>query len=754
MDGRESEFTKAPVAASIFCGTWNVNAKKQDGGLQDWLNPKSCTVPVDIYAIGFQEIVDLNASNVLLDGSKTAERSKFWQQRIEDSLLSARKGGAGSSNGSSYTLVMSKSLVGLLLCVYVSQRMLPFVTDVRATHQATGIMGVMGNKGGVCVRLNLYDTSLCFVCAHLAAHRENVVGRNADFKTIVDGILFANPGNGNEGAEDKNEFGGRTGSDRVSGRLDPRAGSGSEVTRPLRGSALGLTRDLTLLDNHELIFWLGDLNYRIDDSMSTDEVFSCIERGDLESLRALDQLNQEIEKHTVFQGFSEGRLEFEPTYKYQPGTDSYDRRPDKKIRAPAWCDRVLWMSKMSPAQYPVSLESYERCNSLLPSDHKPVSARFDVRLRERCEKDEIRVFDDIMRQLSSWRNSEVPSIKCSTALIDVGLVYFDVPKAITITVTNNSKAIAYWRFVPKVEDRDICKRWIGVDVRQGLLLPTESATVTITIRVDIATARGLNAGTDLLEDVLVLRLENGHDFSLPVTAEYARSCMGMSLEALVNAQEPVRSIPLPATVRHSDMLDDNGWAAERLQSVGAAGDKPLSALQLPKELWRVVDALWSGGAIKEKDLFALPGVPEELLLIREALDCGKDFTAACSPHSYAQILLDLLTGLPSPLIPFDAYPSSEVESAQMRMWVRKLLDATPPVHYNVLVYLLSFFREVLLQCEYNRCSEERLTEICLQIMTSSVSDNLFLSRDERNARHTRRLHMRRVVGYLLTTTHL
>jgi len=354
-----------------------------------------------------------------------------------------------------------------------------------------------------------------------------------------------------------------------------------------------------------------------------------------------------------------------------------------------------------------------------------------------------------MKSLGAWKNSEVPSIECNTELIDVGRVRYDVVKSHTITVTNNGKAIAYWRFVSKVEDADIAKRWISVDVRQGLLLPTESTTVTITIKVDIATARGLNAGKELLEDVLVLRLENGHDFPLPVTAEYERSCLGMSLEALVNAHEPVRNIPLIAAVRHSELLEDNGVANEVAQSAG--GTKTGTALQLPKELWRTVDALWSGNAMKEKDIFAMPGLSGEVLIIREALDCGKEFTAACSPHSYAQILQDILEGLPVPLVPFESYPTSEVDAAQMRLWVRKFLDSLPPVQYNVLVYLFSFMRELLSHCEYNRCTLERITEVCLQMMTSSASDNSFLSRDERNSRQQRRLHMRAIFAHLLIT---
>ena len=32
-----------------------------------------------------------------------------------------------------------------------------------------------------------------------------------------------------------------------------------------------------------------------------------------------------------------GRIDFGPTYKYQPGTDNYERREGKKKRIPAWC---------------------------------------------------------------------------------------------------------------------------------------------------------------------------------------------------------------------------------------------------------------------------------------------------------------------------------------------------------------------------------------------------------------------------------
>lgn len=53
---------------------------------------------------------------------------------------------------------------------------------------SAGMMGLMGNKGGVGVRLRLYNSSLCFVCSHLAAHRDNVRARNDNYVKVPKNI--------------------------------------------------------------------------------------------------------------------------------------------------------------------------------------------------------------------------------------------------------------------------------------------------------------------------------------------------------------------------------------------------------------------------------------------------------------------------------------------------------------------------------------------------------------------------------------
>ena len=40
---------------------------------------------------------------------------------------------------------------------------------------------MMGNKGGAGILMRINDSTMCFVCVHMAAHRENVAERNADY---------------------------------------------------------------------------------------------------------------------------------------------------------------------------------------------------------------------------------------------------------------------------------------------------------------------------------------------------------------------------------------------------------------------------------------------------------------------------------------------------------------------------------------------------------------------------------------------
>ncbi|GER49726.1 inositol polyphosphate 5-phosphatase 1 [Striga asiatica] len=151
------------------------------------------------------------------------------------------------------------------------------------------------------------------------------------------------------------------------------------------------------------IFWLGDLNYRIN--LSYDQTRNLISKKDWSKLIEKDQLSKEFKKGRAFDGWSEGTLNFAPTYKYELNSESYvGEDPKAGRRTPAWCDRILSFGTG------IRLLSYRRCEVRL-SDHRPVTAMYMV---------EVEVFSP--RKLQRALTFTDAEVEHEDIITDVGLV--------------------------------------------------------------------------------------------------------------------------------------------------------------------------------------------------------------------------------------------------------------------------------------------------------------------------------------------
>lgn len=63
---------------------------------------------------------------------------------------------------------------------------------------------------------------------------------------------------------------------------------------------------LVVVQDHDVVFWFGDLNYRIESSVAALEVLGHAVSGGLPFLATKDQLNSAREAGAAFEGFHEG----------------------------------------------------------------------------------------------------------------------------------------------------------------------------------------------------------------------------------------------------------------------------------------------------------------------------------------------------------------------------------------------------------------------------------------------------------------
>ncbi|KAI1764743.1 SacI homology domain-containing protein [Hypoxylon sp. FL1150] len=326
LSKRSSEYSSTQNI-TMWVGTFNLNGRTNgiDEDLSPWLCPPALgSTQPEIMAVGFQEIVELSAQQIM---NSDPTRKQLWEKAIKRTLNNRAK----QMGGEKYVLLRSGQLVGAALCIFVKASSLPKIKNVEGSVKKTGMSGIAGNKGAVAIRMEYANTQLCFVTAHLAAGFANYDERNKDYATIHHGLRFQR----NRG-----------------------------------------------IDDHDTVIWLGDFNYRI--GLSRERVMDLIQKQDLEGLYENDQLNLQMVAGLSFPYYSEARITFMPTYKFDVGTDTYDT--SEKARIPAWTDRILRKGTN------IRQLAYNRA-PLRFSDHRPVFATFqctvnivDETLREQISR--------------------------------------------------------------------------------------------------------------------------------------------------------------------------------------------------------------------------------------------------------------------------------------------------------------------------------------------------------------------------------
>ncbi|XP_006866867.1 PREDICTED: phosphatidylinositol 3,4,5-trisphosphate 5-phosphatase 1 [Chrysochloris asiatica] len=320
MKNKHSEQPE-PDMITIFIGTWNMGNAPPPKKITSWFLSKGQGKTRD-------DSADYIPHDIYVIGTQEDPLGeKEWLEILKQSLQEI--------TSMTFKTMAIHSLWNMRIVVLAKPEHENRISHICTDNVKTGIANTLGNKGAVGVSFMFNGTSLGFVNSHLTSGSEKKLRRNQNYTNILRFLALG----------DK--------------KLSP----------------FNITHRFTHL------FWLGDLNYRVELPISEAEVIiQKIKQQQYTDLLAHDQLLLERRDQKVFLHFEEEEITFAPTYRFERLTrDKYAYTKQKatgmKYNLPSWCDRVLWKS------YPlvhVVCQSYGSTTDIMTSDHSPVFATFEA----------------------------------------------------------------------------------------------------------------------------------------------------------------------------------------------------------------------------------------------------------------------------------------------------------------------------------------------------------------------------------------
>eukprot|EP00756_Hemistasia_phaeocysticola_P044819 Hpha_TRINITY_DN18608_c0_g1::TRINITY_DN18608_c0_g1_i1::g.115694::m.115694/K01099/INPP5B_F; inositol polyphosphate 5-phosphatase INPP5B/F len=633
----------------VTCGAFNVNQKRpgQPQDIRQWLRVD--IDPPDLVAVGLQEL-DMSAGAMLREETEAA---KPWRDAFERAL------------SDQWQCVGARQLTGVYLTVFVRKSFLESgAVDGQQAEisvvRCGAIGNTMANKGAVGLRIRCNRTTFAFVTAHLAAHQQAVERRNTDFQRVFELMYFS-----------------------------PQGGIKTPV----------------FLSDIDRVFFFGDLNYRID--LPYDETLALIAKKDWPRLHERDQLRAQLKRPDgpyVRLGFQEMLPEFDPTYKYDGGTNRYDT--SEKKRVPAWTDRVLWRARRGTG---IERAGFWK-GDLMMSDHRPVAGSFiaDVKVEIPERKQEVALsIQRRMDQVGGADRFAIPNIRPDKSKIAFGTVQFGSGPSADLSIQNKGHAIVIVHVHSFARDGGpdpsqssvvMGSDWLSVSPLELLIRPGETETLRVQCCADKDATGPLyergpfstgGAVTDcpILTTWLVLSAGQQR-FWVECSACVPPSCFGARLEHLaVCGMIPVsQAFNLP---RESQ-------------------PPPPVRPSVPKEVWYLVDYVMRHG-VKVPDLFLEDhALPDDFERLRAHLDENSEPIpdGLCDVRCVSYALLRFLVDLHAPVVPpsilqfaskreKSADPGVKPGRAQMQQLARAACQQLPSVNYNVFMYLTAFINFLL-----------------------------------------------------------
>ncbi|PFH56946.1 hypothetical protein XA68_15736 [Ophiocordyceps unilateralis] len=286
----------------------------------------------------------------------------------------------------------------------------------------------------------------------------------------------------------------------------------------------------------------------------------------------------------------------------------------------------------------VRQEIYTSHQRITSSDHKPVISVFTLDYDAVVPELKAQIHAEVARELDRVENEGRPGITVviegekqqAEGVVDFGPVGFLESKSCALTIANTGSVVATFAFVEKPTTGEgeepsgpgwLTTSFLRADgdetielVGSVTLEPGETISAHIEARVSaVSQLRSLNDGQARLEDILVLRVEDGRDHFVPVRGSWLPTCFGRSVDELIRVPEGgIRKFVRDRGIRGSIAYDSDVHCSaprelfkltEAMQTLAercAADEAMLADMRLPRDPgWPFEASTWTAGLAEQ-----------------------------------------------------------------------------------------------------------------------------------------------------------
>lgn len=370
VEFKQNEINLKDDEIKLFFLTYNINGKDYadiKDSFEELIFPKDIEKLLEkkspnFFCIGIQEIVELNALNIVILNNKNVITK--WEQKISKTLKKKYN----------YVLQFKESLVGILFLLYIKPSESKYIKDIKKSVIKAGFIGA-GNKGYIIYKMIYKNNNMAFCVGHLTAGEDEKerISREENLEKIL-----------NHKMDEKSDKFYMNDYYFILGDLNFRVKK-SENPTLLEWSA---SIDENVFNTKKKLFEENNKELNARKRKRKKEIQKVFDTSNPEIVNEKllyefhdkflkeDELNIFKEKLDKKYNMTENSISFPPTYKYFIDSDNYDISK----KQPSWCDRILYKNNKNIKQL-----RYDRIN-VNCSDHKPVYGFFEINAKEKINK--------------------------------------------------------------------------------------------------------------------------------------------------------------------------------------------------------------------------------------------------------------------------------------------------------------------------------------------------------------------------------